>query len=133
MVAVKSRHFRGLNYLLDIGGGSGVFAIPLAMQDSNLRINLVDLPKVVPNIRTLLDSYPVGNRIQLSGYDVHQIPWPFQNFDGILFGNFMHFCADDECLLILKECYRSLPSGGRVILHEILAYKCKRRASKNES
>lgn len=120
VVASQSKHFEGLQYLLDIGGGSGVFAIPLAIRNPNLRITLVDLPKVLSGVRLFLDGYSLGGRVELSGFDVYQSPWPFQGCDGILFGNFMHFCAEDECLKILEECFRLLPPGGRVILHEML-------------
>ena len=120
VVASRSKHFAGLSHIIDIGGGTGALAIPLAAQQPNLRITLVDLQRVLPNTEEFLNRYSVHNRIKLMSFNVHHMPWPFPACDGFLFGNFMHFCADDECLALLNESYRLLPAGGRVILHEML-------------
>lgn len=120
VIAARSGHFDGLNHLVDVGGGSGVFAIPLALDKPGLRITLVELPRALPHIEKVLDKYQVRERVELQGFNVHEKPWPLLECDGILFGNFMHFCADDECEAMLKECYRLLPSGGRIFIHEML-------------
>lgn len=120
VIAARSEHFDGLKHLADIGGGSGVFAIPLALDRPDLRITLVELPRALPHVKKFLVGYGVESRVALLGCNVHARPWPLEQCDGILFGNFMHFCADDECLMMLQECYRLLPAGGRVLLHEML-------------
>jgi ubiquinone/menaquinone biosynthesis C-methylase UbiE len=120
IVAARSGHFTGLKHLLDIGGGSGVFAVPLALENPDLRITLVELPNALPNVRKFLQKYSVETRIELKGCNVHLTPWPLDDCDGILFANFMHFCSDEECLSMLKESNRLLPRGGRLLLHEML-------------
>jgi len=120
VIAARSGHFDGIHHLIDIGGGSGAFAIPLALDRPTLQITLVELPRSLPHVREFLAHYKVENRIKLQGLNVHDRPWPLEPCDGILFGNFMHFCADDECLSMLQECSRLLPAGGRVLIHEML-------------
>jgi hypothetical protein len=120
VVAARSGHFDGIRHLVDIGGGSGVFAIPLAQDRMDITITLVELPASLPHTREFLRRYNVSNRIRLEGFNVHHRPWPLESCDGVLFGNIMHFCADDECLQMLHESSRLLPVGGRVLIHEML-------------
>jgi len=120
VVAVRAGHFTGVRHLCDIGGGSGVFAIPLALDYPDLRITLVELPRALPHIRRFLEQYRLAERVGLRGLNAHQTPWPPIGCDAILFGNFLHFCDDEECLQLLRESARQLPSGGRLFIHEML-------------
>lgn len=119
-VGATSRHFQGIKKLVDIGGGSGVFAIPLSLRYPQMHISLMELPRVVPNIRMFLEPYGLAEKIDLVGHDMHETPWPLNGYDAVLLANMLHFCDDEECLVILRECYRLLPSNGRVIVHEML-------------
>lgn len=112
--------FDGLTHLVDIAGGSGVFAIPLAQERPDLRITLVELPEALPHVGGFLRKYGVEERIELQGFNVHHIPWPVEECDGVLFGNFLHSCSDNECKALLEESFRILPAGGRVFIHEML-------------
>ena len=120
VVAARTGMFDGIRHLVDIGGGTGVFSIPLALDRPDVRLTLVDLPRSLPHIKTFLRAYGVEDRVELTGFDVHQRPWPLPECDGILFGNFMHSCADDECRVLLRESFEHLLPGGRVLLHEML-------------
>lgn len=120
VVAVRAGHFAGVQHLADIGGGSGVFAIPLALDYPDLRITLVELPRSLKHIRPFLDRYEVADRITLCGFNVYETPWPAWGCDAILFGNFLHFCDDQECLDLLRESVRHLPRRGRLFVHEML-------------
>lgn len=120
VAATESSFFAGIEHLVDIGGGSGVFVIPLAMRYPRMKLTLMELPKVLPNIDMFLQPYALSQRVRLVGHDMHQTPWPLQDCDGILFANMLHFCDDEECLLLLKESCRVLPVGGKIFLHEML-------------
>ena len=120
VAAARSGVFDGVQRLADIGGGSGAFAIPLALAYPAMRITLLELPRALRHIPGFLAQYSLTDRIQLVGFNMHGGPWPVEGCDGVLFGNIFHFCDDDECLHLLAESYRILPSGGRVFVHEML-------------
>lgn len=120
VVASRTSFFDGITHLVDIGGGSGVFGIPLALEKRDLQVTLVELPDALPQVEKFLQKYGVDDRIKLQGINVHQTPWPIESCDGVLFGNFLHFCSDDEALALLREAFRLLPVNGRVLLHEML-------------
>jgi hypothetical protein len=120
VTAARSGHFDGVRHLADMGGGSGVFAIPLALDYPDMQITLVELPRSLRHIEQFLRHYGLVNRIALQGFNVHEQPWPLQNIDAVLFGNFLHFCDDDECTTLLRASARCLPPRGRLFIHEML-------------
>ena len=120
VVAVRSGLFAGIRHLADIGGGSGAFAIPLALAYPAIRITLVELPRALRHIPAFLVPHGVTDRVQLLGFNIHGGSWPLAGCDAVLFGNMFHFCDDEECLHLLAESHRILPRGGRVFVHEML-------------
>jgi hypothetical protein len=118
--AVATGLFAGVRHLVDIGGGSGAFAIPLALASPSMRITLVDLPRALPHVGPFLRPYGLEHQIEQVGFNLHDTPWPLAGCDAVLFGNILHFCDDDECLDLLRESHRLLPRGGRVFVHEML-------------
>jgi ubiquinone/menaquinone biosynthesis C-methylase UbiE len=121
VAAVATGQFHGLRHLVDVGGGSGAFAIPLAVQYPDLQLTLMELPRALRHIPPFLARHGVEKRVALLGANMHQTPWPVSECDGILFGNMLHFCDDDESLTMLRESRRLLSSArGRVFVHELL-------------
>jgi hypothetical protein len=120
VAAVRAGHFQGTSHLVDIGGGSGVFAIPLAIDYPEMRLTLVDLPQAIEGSRQLLAQYGVDTRVDLLGMDIFMVPWPIPECDGILFGNMFHGFRDAFCLTFARQSFEKLVPGGRVWLHEML-------------
>jgi hypothetical protein len=120
VAAVHSGMFKGVRHLVDVGGGSGVFAIPIALAQTETAVTLVELPRALPHIADFLKQFDVADRIKLMGFNVHESPWPIDEPDGILLGNFLHFCSDEESITILKEAHRTLAPNGKLFVHEML-------------
>lgn len=122
VAAVRAGHFEGTRHIVDIGGGSGVFAIPLATDYPEIRITLAELPEAVESCRQLMARYLVANRIEFLAMDVFMTPWPVPECDGILFGNMFHGFRDAFCRIFARESFNKLVPGGRIWLHEMLWY-----------
>jgi ubiquinone/menaquinone biosynthesis C-methylase UbiE len=119
VAAVRTGLFDGVRHLADIGGGSGAFAIPLALAHPPMRITLMDLPRAMRHVPEFIAPHLVSDRIQLVGFNMHERQWPVAGCDGVLFGNILHFCDDEECLHLLAESHRILTPGGRLYIHEM--------------
>ena len=121
VVAARSGKFRGVQHLVDLAGGSGVLSIPLAQDNSSLKITLVDLPDLVPLIKTMLGHYGLDDRrIDVRGCDVFEESWNFGPCDGIHIGNFFHSLPNSKCQTLCRKAFESLAPPGRIWLHEVL-------------
>jgi hypothetical protein len=120
VVAARSGEFDGVTHLLDIGGGSGVLAIPLALDHPHMRITLVEWPMALDEIRTWLTAYGVEDRIELVGMDIFEDRWDFAGCDGIFFGNVFHGHDDDACRRLTGRSRACLRPGGKMWLHEVV-------------
>ena len=118
--AVDTGAFDGIHHLLDVGGGSGTFAIPLIARDPSRMITLLERPDVIPFTREWLVSHGVHERVRVVGLDFCQQAWEVSECDGVLFGNVFHGLNDDECYDMTVRARDTLLPGGRLFVHEVL-------------
>lgn len=120
VVAVRTGEFNQLKHVIDIAGGSGVLAIPLALDHPDVRITLVELPSALDGVQEFIEAYGIDLNVRLAGMDVLVDDWSFGPCDGIFFGNFFHANDDAACGVLARKAFEALPAGGRVWLHEVL-------------
>jgi len=120
IAAVRTGEFANVRCLVDLAGGSGTFAIPLAQTHPSVRIILAELPRALKNVRRRLVAQNLDSRIELLGVDVFAMPWTLPDCDGIFIGNFLHAFSDRSCNAICAQAFERLPRGGRIWLHEML-------------
>jgi len=118
--AVRTGEFDGVRCMVDIAGGSGTFAIPLALSRPIERVVLAELPQALENIRPNLVRHGVENRVELLGLDALRYPWQMPPCDGIFIGNFLHAFDDAACSAVCREAFQRLSPGGKLWIHEML-------------
>lgn len=115
----RTADFSGVQHLLDIAGGSGGYAIALALQFPNLRCTVADLPPVVDDARSYIARYGCQDRVDTYAFNMFDDPWP-RGYDAILFTNILHDWDPERRGQLLRSSFEVLPSAGRVCIHEIL-------------
>jgi 3-hydroxy-5-methyl-1-naphthoate 3-O-methyltransferase len=118
--AVRTGEFASVNCLVDLAGGSGSFAIPFALEYPDRRIVLAELPLAVENVRPLLATHGLQQRVELLAMNAFEFPWKLPECDGMFIGNFLHGFEDETCQRICRESFDRLAPGGRVWLHEMI-------------
>lgn len=118
--AVRTGEFKDVRHMVDLAGGSGSFAIPLALEHAGTQITLVELPEALPNIRPFLTAHNLSAAVQLLGMNALKFPWSIPQCDGIFVGNFLHGFSDYTCHKVCMEAFRHLKVGGRLWIHEIV-------------
>jgi hypothetical protein len=118
--AVRTGEFNGVKCMVDIAGGSGTFAIPLALDNRVERIILAELPQALENIRPYLVEHEVERRVELLGMSALEYPWPIPACDGVFMGNFLHGFSDEICRAVCEEAFRRLTPGGKLWVHEMI-------------
>ncbi len=109
----------GARRLLDVGGGSGAFAIAFCERNPELRATLLDFPRVLDVARTYTDAAGLAARITLVGGDATRDSWPGQQ-DVVLLSYLVSAVAADEVDAVLAAAHASLRTGGLLVVHDFM-------------
>jgi acetylserotonin N-methyltransferase len=114
-----SHEFRGVHRLLDVAGGSGCYAIALALRHSHMRCTVADLPPVANDARSYIERYDCQARVDTFGFNMFTDSWP-TGYDAVLMTNVLHDWDPDRRTQLATSAFNALPPGGRLFIHEIL-------------
>jgi 3-hydroxy-5-methyl-1-naphthoate 3-O-methyltransferase len=106
--------------LLDIGGGSGAYDIELCRRNPNLRATVFDLPPVCKIATKKVGSAGFGDRIEVTPGDFLADAELPAGHDVVLLSMIMHDWTPEQDLAILRKCFAALPSGGQIVISELL-------------
>ncbi|MEP6867500.1 MAG: methyltransferase [Novosphingobium sp.] len=105
--------------LLDVGGGSGVFAIEFARAWPQLQATILEIGSMCQAAQSYIDKAGIGNRVGTTAVDMFRQDWP-TGHDAHFFSNIFHDWSDKTCRLLAAKSFAALPTGGRIMLHEVL-------------
>lgn len=104
--------------LLDVGGGSGIYAISFVKRYPNLRAIVWDRPQVLKVALQFAEEAGVASRIEFRPGDMFADPVP-AGCDVMLLSNILHDWDVPECKALLARLSAALPAGGRVLIHDV--------------
>jgi acetylserotonin N-methyltransferase len=117
--AARNYDYRGVQRILDVGGGSGCFMIAIAQAHPDVRCTIMELPAMCDVAQTYIEAGNVTNRVGTLAVDMFREPWP-QGYDAVFFSNVWHDWNFKTCAWLAERTYEILPQGGRIMLHEML-------------
>lgn len=110
--------FERFRRLLDIGGGSGAYAIELCKQYGALRATVFDLPHVAAIAAEKIAEAGLTDRIETTGGSFFDyIP---ADHDLHLLSMIMHDWDEATNRALLRRSFEALPDGGAVVIRELL-------------
>ena len=104
--------------LLDVGGGSGVYATACAETWPALEAVVLEAPPVDAIARRVTARSTAAARIAVVAADMFADPWP-ADCDVHLFSNVLHDWDEPDCRRLLAASARALPRGGRILVHDM--------------
>jgi predicted O-methyltransferase YrrM len=105
--------------MLDVGGGSGIFAIAFAQAAPGLRVEVLDLPAVLPITRRHIQEAGLQDRITLRAGDLVKDELG-SGFDLVLLSAICHMLDEAENQDLFRRVGQALVPGGRVIVRDFL-------------
>ena len=103
--------------ILDVGGGSGVYATTLLAAHSHLSGAVFEQPPVDAIAREEIDKHGLVDRLAVVSGDMFNDAWP-DDVDTLLLSNVLHDWDFPEVRTLLEKSADALPSGGLLIVHE---------------
>jgi hypothetical protein len=107
----------GHHRLLDIAGGSGVYACAIVARHPHLRASVFEKPPVDRLTRRSVAARGFADRIDVHIGDMFIDPLP-SGFDLHLFSNVLHDWDESEVRQLLAKSAAALPVGGMIIIHD---------------
>jgi hypothetical protein len=104
--------------LLDVGGGSGVFSIEIAKANPQLSATILEIDTMCVAAQAYIDKAG-ADRVTTLACDMFRQDWP-TGHDAHFFSNIFHDWSDETCRMLAAKSFAALPSGGQIMLHEIL-------------
>ncbi|WP_300063355.1 methyltransferase [uncultured Roseobacter sp.] len=108
---------KGVQRLLDVGGGTGAFLEAAGRTAPELNLMLFDLPQVVPQAQARFDDAGLGSRATVHAGSFRDDPLP-EGADAISLIRVLYDHSDQTVRALLVSVYRALPDGGRLIISE---------------
>jgi 3-hydroxy-5-methyl-1-naphthoate 3-O-methyltransferase len=111
--------FAGLRSVLDVGGGSGIFAIEMAKAWKGLKATVLEINTICVEADGYIAASGVGERVKTEPLNMFTQAWP-KGYDAHFFSNIFHDWSEETNRLLARKSFEALPAGGRILLHEIL-------------
>lgn len=103
--------------LLDIGGGSGIYATTLLAAHPQLAGAVFEQPPVDAIAREEIEKHDLSGRLEVISGDMFADAWP-DDADILLLSNVLHDWDFPEVRTLLEKAAGALPAGGLLIVHE---------------
>jgi acetylserotonin N-methyltransferase len=103
--------------LLDIAGGSGIYACCLAARHTHLKLAVLERPPVDRIARECIEKQGCTARVEVVTGDIFAPALP-SGFDVHLWSNVLHDWDEKTVRELLTKSAAALPRGGLVVIHD---------------
>ena len=118
-VLARKLDLSGKRRLLDVGGGTGIYAAELLRANPGLGAVVWDRPEVLKVARE--QTATVGgtqDRLAFTPGDMFADPVP-AGCDVMLLSNVLHDWDEPGCRALVRRCAEALPPGGMLVVHDV--------------
>ncbi len=113
----KKLETRGRSRLLDIAGGSGIYACAITAQHPHLIATVFERPPVDQIARAMIQKRGCTDRVTVAAGDMFSDPLP-SGHDLHLYSNVLHDWDVEKVRPLLASSFRALTPGGMLIIHD---------------
>lgn len=116
---VRAVGVEGVNRMLDIGGGSGAYAIAFAQARAGLQAEVLDLERVVRIAEGHIARAGLAERVKTRSGDLRTDRLG-AGYDLILLSAICHMLGPEENLDLFERCRQALAPGGRLVIRDFI-------------
>jgi hypothetical protein len=115
MALAKVFDFSSYNKLMDIGGGSGVYAIEVVKQNPNMSAVVLELEPACRVADQYIKRFNLQDKIHTQVLDFFKDNLP-TDYDVALLSHIIHFLDEEKDKMLLKKIYDSLPNDRNSVI-----------------
>ena len=108
-----------LKRMLDVGGGSGAYAIAFAQANPELKAVVLDLPTVLPITEGHIEEAGLSKRVTTLAGDLRTNDLG-KSYDLIFLSSICHMLGPEGNRDLLARATRALAPGGRVVIQDFI-------------
>jgi hypothetical protein len=101
--------------MMDIGGGSGVYAIEAVKENPNMSATVIDLEPACNVANEYIKKFHLQDKIRTEALDFFKQDLP-TDCDLALLSHIIHFLDEEKDKILLRKIYHSLPEQNGVVL-----------------
>jgi 3-hydroxy-5-methyl-1-naphthoate 3-O-methyltransferase len=105
--------------LLDVAGGSGIYAATYARQTPDLKAHLFDLAPTLDVARDILRAEGLETQIEFHAGDYRHDSFPGP-VDTVLLSNVLQTESEEHAIGILRRSFDALRPGGSIVIHGVM-------------
>lgn len=109
----------GIHNVLDVGGGSGVYAMAFVQAKRGIKTTVFDLPNVIKLTRKYVQEKGLLDSIKIVSGD-YTIDKLGNGFDLVFLSAIIHSNSFDENRKLIKKCVNALNPGGQVVVQDFI-------------
>jgi len=114
--AVAAYDFGQFKTVVDIGGGNGALMAEILQLHPQLTGIVFDLPRAARAAQQTIDAHGLSDRCRFVGGDAFEgVP---AGGDAYVFSNFLVSWGDDEAVIPLRNCRKTIAENGKILLIE---------------
>jgi len=112
---VKLIDMKGVSRVLDLGGGSGAYAMAFVRAKKGVTATVYDLPNVIPLTKKYIHNAGYADQITVAegDYSLDKLPL---DFDMIFLSAVVHINSMEENSKLIKKCTKSLRKSGTIVI-----------------
>jgi predicted O-methyltransferase YrrM len=110
---------KGVDRLLDVGGGSGAYSIAFAKARRTLRAEVLDRPEVLPMARGHIAKAGLSDRVKTRAGDLRKDKLG-RGYHLILLSAICHMLGPEENLDLFRRSLAALAPGGRIVIQDFI-------------
>jgi 3-hydroxy-5-methyl-1-naphthoate 3-O-methyltransferase len=119
-VAIAERvDLTGVQQMLDVAGGSGIYSITFAQRQPGLHAVVFDLPPIVPFTQAIIARHGMQERVTASPGNYYHDDFAGGK-DLVLLSNALQTEGVSTCRMLLGKVFKALAPGGQLVIHGIM-------------
>lgn len=105
--------------LIDVGGGTGAFAIRFCERYPDLRATVLDFPNVIDVGKEFVAETAVADRIEFVPGNALKTPLP-EGQDAVLMSYLFSGVAAEDVPSLIERAFGALNPGGKMLIHDFM-------------